>query len=394
MGNYCCCLCCCGRRRHRGRDAITDPPPPFLHMDDDWADEVWYDALDTHDREGEYDDHDDDRGGGEGSSNDRQRYPNVEPTFEVTEEELQILKAELSEAYPSDWTYMDDAYLRSVASKPYSKDMSRRRPLDYTLEKLMHVMEWRREMQVPDMEGWIEACHRVDNNHKGNNDDDRSLEALLPDKDTVQKARKMVESLNQNHMYWHGMTVDGRPILWIRTERKFWYPNVAAEVNALVCMADAGIRYGMPKGVTDFVAISHSHNPPPPQPACIFQMLRGLVKGYPDRMRLLISAPVGTIIEFIMNLILPHLPGRLAHKFSFYKMEHVQDKLEGLLWHGKDDIPTFFGGPADHDAYYPPPTTSKKNKGSDVLLRFDWYGMKRRLQEQKAAFEKNRQLSS
>jgi len=379
MGNFCCCCCCCGNgdSHSKGRNAITSPPPPFFHMDDDWADEIWYDALDTHEG-GEWDDGD-----------DGERH--VEPTFDVTDDELQTLRTELAKAYPTDWTYMDDAYLKSVASKPYSKDMSIRRPLEYTLEKLMHVMEWRREMHVSDMEGWIEACHRADNRN--------SLDVLLPDKDTAYKAHKMVESLNQNHMYWHGLTVDGRPILWVRTERKFWYPNVQAEVNALVAVADAGIRYGMPAGVTDFCAISHSHNPPPPQPACIFQMLRGLVKGYPDRMWLLISAPVSTIIEFIMNLILPHLPGRLAHKFSFYKTEHVQAKLEALLWHGKEDIPTFFGGPADHDVYYPTPSKNNKdntnnNNNGTGLLKFDWYGMKRRLQEQKAAFEKNRQLTS
>lgn len=35
-------------------------------------------------------------------------------------------------------------------------------------------------------------------------------------------------------MYWHGLTKDGRPVFWIRTERKYWYPNVPAELNALL----------------------------------------------------------------------------------------------------------------------------------------------------------------
>ena len=360
MGNYCCC--CFGSKdpHHKGRDAITSPPPPFLRMDDDWADEIWYDALDTHDE-------------------DDERHLAEEPTFDVTAAELQTLKTELAKAYPADWQYMDDAYLTSVASKPYSKDMTRRRPLEYTLEKLMHVMEWRREMQVSEMETWIDACHAGDPSSE------------LP-KDTAVKALKMVESLNNNHMYWHGMTRCGRPILWVRVDRKFWYPNVQAEVNALVCMADVGIRHGMPAGVTDFCAISHAHKPPPPHPPCVFQMLRGLVKGYPDRMWLLISAPVSSMIEFCMNLILPHLPGRLAHKFSFYNLEHVQEKLETLLLNGKDDIPTFFGGPANHDVYYPD-VKSCPNRGQGSL-KFDWYGMKRRLQEQKAAFEKNQKLQN
>ena len=54
-----------------------------------------------------------------------------EETFEVTDEELHILKEHLAEKFPgADANYLSDAYIRSVASKPYSKNMSIRRPLE------------------------------------------------------------------------------------------------------------------------------------------------------------------------------------------------------------------------------------------------------------------------
>ena len=53
-----------------------------------------------------------------------------EGTFEVTEEELSIIRAELATEFPDDYKYLSDAYVLSVASKPYSKDPSIRRPLE------------------------------------------------------------------------------------------------------------------------------------------------------------------------------------------------------------------------------------------------------------------------
>jgi hypothetical protein len=202
----------------------------------------------------------------------------------------------------------------------------------------------------------------------------------------------MVDTLNTGSMYWHGLDKGGRPILWIRTQRKSWFPNVQSEVDALIAMADAGIRYGMRHKVTDFVVISHSHNPPPPNPPFAYQMLRGLVKGYPDRLHLLISAPVSSIVEICMNLLLPLMPGRLSHKFSFYNLEHVQTKLNDLLWHGADDVPTFFGGPVDHDTWYPARnTTAITMSGKGGRLTFDWEGMIQRLQQASLEFQQQQQ---
>ncbi len=60
--------------------------------------------------------------------------------FHVTQEELSIIRAELASDFPDDYNYLSDAYILSVASKPYSKDPSVRRPLEVgklTMEGLM-----------------------------------------------------------------------------------------------------------------------------------------------------------------------------------------------------------------------------------------------------------------
>ena len=60
-------------------------------------------------------------------------------TFEVTQEELSIIRAELACEFPEDYNYLSDAYVLSVASKPYSKDPSVRRPLEVRRRVLMET---------------------------------------------------------------------------------------------------------------------------------------------------------------------------------------------------------------------------------------------------------------
>lgn len=267
-----------------------------------------------------------------------------------------------------------DAYVKSVASKPYSKDPTVRRPLEYTMEKLTHVMEWREQAGAPEMESLV---------HLANGPETAPEAVEQPEKLT--KAKALVYSLNNASLYWHGVTKEGKPVLWIRCGRKPWYPNVEAEVNALILIADAGIR-AMPKGVTDFVVISDSNSPPPPVPSFMINVLKALVRGYPDRLHVLLSAPVGSIIQFVMNLLMPLMPGRLAGKFLLKDEADAQKILTEWLMHGKDDIPTFFGGPADHDKYYPEEGYSK-NKGQGTL-KFDYFGMIERLEASAKEWEK------
>lgn len=226
----------------------------------------------------------------------------VDGCFPVSREELSIIRAELACEYPEDYSYLSDAYILSVASKPYSKDPSVRRPLEYTLEKLKHVMQWREEAGAPDILDLVALANGSE-----------SAPEAVENPEKLVTAKAVAYSLNYVGMYWHGLTKDGRPILWLRTDRKPWYPDVDAEVNALIAMADAGIKC-MPEGVTDFVCVSESAYPPPPNPTFMIKLLKALVKGYPDRLDVLMSAPTSSVIQFVMNLLLPLMPGRLASK--------------------------------------------------------------------------------
>jgi hypothetical protein len=287
-------------------------------------------------------------------------------TFDVTPEELALLRAELASEFPDDYMYLSDAYVLSVASKPYSKDPSMRRPLDYSQQKLFDVMQWRQEAGATEMEELVKLVN-------GNPEAPEALENY----DRFQKAKALAVSLNYGSIYWHGFTKDGRPILWVRTNRKPWYPDTDAEVNALIVLADAGIR-AMPDGITDFVCIADSSSPPPPNPSFMIKLLKALVKGYPDRLQMLISAPISSIVQFVMNLLLPLMPGRLASKVVLKGAEEAKERLATLLMHGEDDIPTFMGGTANHDEFYP--EESKCPNRGEGSLKFDYFGMVERLQ--------------
>lgn len=294
--------------------------------------------------------------------------------FSVSREELAIIRGELACEFPDEYNYLSDAYILSVASKPYSKDPTVRRPLEYSMEKLSHVMEWRAEAGASGLEELVKLAN-------GPSDAPEAVEN--PEK--LAKAQALVTSLNTGSMYFHGFTKDGRPILWIRTNRKSWYPDVDAEVNALILMADAGIKY-MPNGVTDFVCISDSSYPPPPNPTFMIKMLKALVRGYPDRLHMLFSAPVSSIVQFVMNLLLPLMPGRLANKVNLMHVEDMQERCKKNLLHGEDDIPNFFGGKSNHDEIYPEESRCP-NRGQGTL-KFDYFGMIERLEKQKAEYDK------
>lgn len=145
----------------------------------------------------------------------------------------------------------------------------------------------------------------------------------------------------------------------------------------------------MPKGVTDFVVLSDSNSPPPPNPQFMISLLKALVMGYPDRLGSLTSCPVGSIIQFVMKLLIPLMPGRLASKINLIGSEDATEKLTKILLKGENDIPTFLGGKCDHDKLYPTETNCS-NKGQGNLV-FDYFGMVERLEASVKEFEDSRE---
>ena len=270
-------------------------------------------------------------------------------------------------------TVFSDAYIKSVASKPYSKDMSIRRPIEYSMEKLSDVMKWRQESGATDLLDKLKLANGPDN----------APEAVAQP-DALREGKAMVTLLNCGGCYWHGVTNTGKPILWIRTNRLPWYPDVDAFVNALILLADTGISL-MTSHTTDFVVFAETSTPPPPHPTFLVNLLRTLVKGYPDRLNTLMSAPTSSIMQFVMNLLMPLMPNRLSQKFFFLGAEESKKKMAEMLQNGEDDIPTFFGGKCDHDKLYPTEYYCP-NRGKGIL-KFDFFGMMERLKEERDKFE-------
>mmetsp|Transcript_8518 Transcript_8518/g.18762 ORF Transcript_8518/g.18762 Transcript_8518/m.18762 type:complete len:239 (-) Transcript_8518:312-1028(-) len=234
-------------------------------------------------------------------------------------------------------------------------------------------MRWRDAEQAPYLGDLVDLANGPPNDP-----------AALEDPEAYTTATGLVKAINNSSMYWHGLTKKGQPILWLRVSRKPWYPDVDAEVKALILFADIGVQC-MPKNCTDFVVFSDSTSPPPPNPQFMIGMLTALVKGYPDRLGGLYSAPTSTIIQWVMNLLLPLMPGRLASKVNLKTQEEIPECLDDILLNGADDIPTFFGGKVDHGQFYPEESSlTAKGEG---LLKFDYYGMKKRLQEARDSYE-------
>lgn len=297
-----------------------------------------------------------------------------EKSFDVTKEEISLIRADLASDYPEDYDSISTAYIESVASKPYSKDPSVRRPIDYSTKKLKDVLQWRADnaVHIKDLFNLIPEGPATAADETGEN----SVE--------VAKAVAFATSLNYAAMYWHGVDKDCRPVLWIRTDRMPWFPDTEALVNALIYVADEGIKR-MPEGVTDFVVVSDSHTPPPPNPQFMIGLLTALVKGFPDRLHELISCPVGKIIATVMSVLLPLMPSRLASKIILINEEDTKAKLSGYLLNGEADIPTFLGGTVDHDVYYP-----KEGKFPDKTLTFDFLGMNERLEAAVKEYQQNK----
>ena len=83
-----------------------------------------------------------------------------------------------------------DAYITSVASKPYSKNPEIRRPIEYTLSKLRTLLTYRTEHLCSVIPGML-SCNSG-----------------------------LRECLARGSLYVRGVDKQGRSIIWVRTEKK------------------------------------------------------------------------------------------------------------------------------------------------------------------------------
>eukprot|EP00594_Rhizosolenia_setigera_P007897 CAMPEP_0178969426 /NCGR_PEP_ID=MMETSP0789-20121207/18855_1 /TAXON_ID=3005 /ORGANISM="Rhizosolenia setigera, Strain CCMP 1694" /LENGTH=335 /DNA_ID=CAMNT_0020655569 /DNA_START=46 /DNA_END=1053 /DNA_ORIENTATION=+ len=308
-------------------------------------------------------------------SEDVEETPDESGNFSVSREEISIIRAELASEFPDEYLYFSDSYIESVASKPYSKDMSKRRPLDYSIKKLKEVLTWREETGVNKFTEAVDLAF-------GSPDDPKALE----NPNLLDQGQKMAICLNYGCYYLHGLTKTGLPVLWIRTNRLPWYPDVDSLANCLILMTDTAISR-LAKGKNEYIVIADTTSPPPPHPGFLVKLVSSLVKGYPDRLGSVISAPTSSIMQFVMNLVIPLMPSRLQNKFFFIGSEEQKAKIAEFLLNGEDDIPTFMGGPADHDKFYPEESyCPNRGEGS---LKFDFYGMCERLEQSVKEYEES-----
>lgn len=131
------------------------------------------------------------------------RKTEVENTFDVSQDEISDIKNTLEAVYPEDYLSLSDDYIRSVASKPYSKNPNVRRPIEYTTQKLKDLLKWRAGNAVG-----LQYLYSIINSRAQD----------IPDA-KVKLAKALANSLNYSFMYWHGLDKMGRPVLWIRTDR-------------------------------------------------------------------------------------------------------------------------------------------------------------------------------
>ncbi len=131
-------------------------------------------------------------------------------TFDVSKEEVSLIRAEIASTYPEDYNFLSNDYITSVASKPYSKDPTQRRPIEYTTSKLKDLMKWREENAV--------HLQEMYNLIPGESTNDSATDAV-ENAEMVTKAAALATSLNYGSMYWHGLDKMGRPVLWVRTDR-------------------------------------------------------------------------------------------------------------------------------------------------------------------------------
>ena len=115
-----------------------------------------------------------------------------EQTFPVTKEELETIRSSLSSSFPDDHSYLSDDYIESVASKPYSKDPSIRRPVEYSTSKLVELLTWRATNAVS-----LQALLKMAMDPLG-----EQSPAALADPDQYTKAKALAVSLNYGSMYW------------------------------------------------------------------------------------------------------------------------------------------------------------------------------------------------
>lgn len=219
-------------------------------------------------------------------------------------EELRKRLKEYPEA--SKWK---NSYLSGILSVP-------NRAFEYSVQKVINAIHWRREMQV-------ESIHQ----------------------------RHLSQVLEAGSLYWHGYSKQMHPILWVRPSKKDWdHFDCKEELRMHVLMVEAGINNMMPPNIDTFLVVADSNGLGFQQMNVPF--LRDLGKimtiGYPDRLEKLYVGPVNFLVRAVYSIMKAFLPNRIFSKIQLMGND-LQTELKKELY--PQDLPDFMGGFAIHEQH-------------------------------------------
>ncbi|PRP88953.1 hypothetical protein PROFUN_02231 [Planoprotostelium fungivorum] len=174
----------------------------------------------------------------------------------------------------------------------YLANVLKDRSFEYTLEKLVNAITWRR--------GYGQL----------------SLEQL--------SSRVAVEALE-----WRGPDPQGRPILFVRPHLQHWSNlDTDAEIRFHMYRVEEGIAK-MPPHVTQFVVVvdASEFNTKMLNLSFVKGLTEMMTSGYPDRLADLYIAPTNMAIRAIFYMVSPLLPKTIRSKIHLEKNLHDGDLL-------------------------------------------------------------------
>ena len=253
--------------------------------------------------------------------------------FAVSDEEVRQMIDELLKDKRWDQNEVNNlprAWIRAIMGRPFKKNKKERRPFDYSKNKLMDYLDWRKKSAITS-----KISHHL-------NSDGTEIASLTA---SIRPA-----------FYWYGTDSDGAPILWYHADRFNFKGSIVKndmEVSALVMQAGLDAMVASNHHVYDinFVILFDVFNPLEAmrKPTLAPAFVKLFMRIFPDRLKrgIFLTGTLGHVFYKIAKQI---APSNIMDKVS-----EVQSREEAskLLIHDKiveeDKIPTFLGGTHDHN---------------------------------------------
>eukprot|EP00466_Bigelowiella_natans_P005278 jgi/Bigna1/75616/fgenesh1_pg.36_\ len=274
-------------------------------------------------------------------------YPTVED-IDRLREELVIRKPKIRKLLETTWTRN---YLKIVMTRPSKEDSKVMRSFDYTLKKLCEAFDFRNQYGVEEL--FPTSCTKLD--------------------DIKEIPTDILKASANGSIYWRDYDIHGRPILWVRNNRKNWRDiNLEAETRLHIWMLEWGLRT-MPPGVSQFIIVAggvafindarEMSMRQLLQLSFIKMLMKVFMKLYPDRIAHLMVGPVSYILRKLYSVVKPLIPRNLQGKIKLLPQE-ASSTLQTLI--SEDSIPIFFDGPSSHEDLMMPSTMRQEEEEEEA----------------------------